>query len=213
MPRRCSVFGCRTNYDSQDQHHTTFSLPKNEDLRKEWLRKIPTDFSKIKNPVVCIKHFEESSIIYVDKVMVKGELKEFPRERLKLIDNAVPTIFPNAPSYLTISTPKVTRLPDVEQKQLEAAIEESIFTHQQHLQSQEIKHINDVKLFFKKENLEERKWVEREKDNKLFLCFVDIGEIGPVIEKFIVISNKLEFEVFLNKIKLTRSELPIKEKK
>lgn len=91
-------------------------------LTKMSRRSIPTDFSKLKHPIVCIKHFEEACIIRVDRIIVKGELKEYPRERVKLCENAVPTIFPNAPSYCTKRAPKVKRLGDIEEEQMQQAI-------------------------------------------------------------------------------------------
>lgn len=47
MPRYCSVFGCQSNCDNETEKTSTFSLPKDENLRKAWLRNIPTDVSKL----------------------------------------------------------------------------------------------------------------------------------------------------------------------
>lgn len=70
MPRRCSVSGCKSNYDSQEERYSTFALPKDEDLRKKWLLKIPTDFTGVKNPYICERHFAAEDIIRVDKVII-----------------------------------------------------------------------------------------------------------------------------------------------
>lgn len=77
MPRRCSVKGCKSNYDSEKKRFSTFALPKDEDLRKRWLRKIPTDFTGLKNPYVCEKHFSVEDIIRVDKVFILFIIHEF----------------------------------------------------------------------------------------------------------------------------------------
>lgn len=71
--------------------------------------------SKIKNPTVCIKHFPEKNIS-TSTVTVNGEVKVFPRERLKLTEHAVPTIFSNTPKYLSTAIPTVKRLSDVEEE-------------------------------------------------------------------------------------------------
>ena len=89
MPQRCSVYGCRSNYDGEE-YATTANLPEDPDLRKIWLKKIPTDLSMIKNPVICYKHFPEDCIIKTDMVMYKGELKVYERERSKLSKDTVP---------------------------------------------------------------------------------------------------------------------------
>lgn len=52
-----------------------FSLPKNEYLRKKWLRTIPNNLDGLKHPVVCIVHFAEKNIIRSDKCIVKGKLQ------------------------------------------------------------------------------------------------------------------------------------------
>lgn len=81
MPRKCSVSGCRSNYRGEEgEHVTTFCLPKEESLQKQWIKKIPTDLSHIKVPQVCIQHFLERDIIRTDICFVKGERREFPRK-------------------------------------------------------------------------------------------------------------------------------------
>lgn len=54
--------------------------------------------------------------ISTSTVTVNGEVKVFPRERLKLTEHAVPTIFPNTPKYLSTAIPTVKRLSDVEEE-------------------------------------------------------------------------------------------------
>ncbi|KAL3272020.1 hypothetical protein HHI36_022486, partial [Cryptolaemus montrouzieri] len=99
MPCCCSVLGCKSNYHSQlnrgAQTVSTFGLPKDEELRKQWLNNIPNDLSKIKNPRICSNHFIESDIIRVDICTVKGKKKMFERKLPKLEPNAVPSIFGN----------------------------------------------------------------------------------------------------------------------
>ncbi|XP_067121689.1 zinc finger protein 728-like [Centruroides vittatus] len=120
MPRCCSVSGCKTNYRSEKETFSTFCLPK-EPLRSIWLQKIPTDLTALKNPIICIKHFDESSIIRIDKCLVKGQLKEFPRKIPKLKEGAIPTIFPNLSNYLSSESNKCKRPEDVGERNLQDA--------------------------------------------------------------------------------------------
>lgn len=113
MPRKCSIHGCKTNYDNQTENYSTFSLPKDETLRSQWLKSIPTDLSELKHPVICIKHFDESSVIWTDVIYSKGERKEYPRKIPKLAEGAVPTIFPSAPEYLTANMPSSKASPTI----------------------------------------------------------------------------------------------------
>lgn len=144
MPRRCSVAGCRSNYDTESEHVTTFSLPKNEPLRSQWLRKIPTDFSKLKNPGICIKHFPESSITKVDRIIVNGEMKEFERKKPKYIENAVPCVFPNLPSYLSRPESTVCRLAKKEEENLNLAVMQSLADHKKYIEESAINCIDDI---------------------------------------------------------------------
>lgn len=137
MPRRCSVAGCRSGYDTEKEKTNTFSLPKEESLRLKWLKKIPNDVSKFKQPVVCIKHFTESSIIRVDRVTVNGEPREYPRVIPKLAKNAVPSIFPDLPS-------SVEKLPDKEEETFDSAILQNITEHKKYVKGNLINSIGGV---------------------------------------------------------------------
>lgn len=139
MPRHCSVFGCRSNYD-KELEHTTFSLPKNDALRRLWLSKSPTDLQHLKNPIICIKHFEENSIIRTDSIIINGELKTYPRQRVKLKDNAVPTIFQNV-SDCSAKTRR--RIIDVEKENMSKAIQERLMIYQTYIQNDNISCLDD----------------------------------------------------------------------
>lgn len=106
MPRHCCVPGCTANYASSlksERMMTTFSFPKEEHLRQQWIRSIHRDsFEVSSGSVVCEKHFNTEEIIRVETYKNKdGILGEFPLKRPKLCQGAVPHIFPNQPKYLT----------------------------------------------------------------------------------------------------------------
>lgn len=60
MPRHCVAPGCKSNYDSTFEVISTFSFPKEKNLRQKWINAIhradwqPTSYSS-----VCGKHFKE----------------------------------------------------------------------------------------------------------------------------------------------------------
>lgn len=113
MVQRCSVYGCRSNYDATNDSIPIFSLPSNETLRKIWLQHIPFDPTIKHNPVICLKHFEETAIIRsVETMLVNGEVTVIQRERPKLKSTAVPTIFPLRHLYgRSNSTPTLRHQP------------------------------------------------------------------------------------------------------
>lgn len=200
MPRHCSVFGCRSNY-TEAEKISTFSLPKDENLRKTWLRNIPTDFSKLKNPVVCIKHFEESCIIRIDRITtLKGELIEYPRKIPKLTENAVPTIFPNTPSYCSKTIPKVKRLADIEDEHLDQAIRESIESNKQYTERDSINSINDILSFLNSRQIHSNKWTVIKDEGKIHICFLGINNGTPCVTSFITVKDDLTLNVKMDNV-------------
>ena len=106
MVNKCCVPKCTANYDSKKDSGfvTCFGFPAKSDLKEKWIRKIPRENLLVtKHTVVCIKHFKESDIIRNDILPGKngGPDVVIPRKRLKLKSDAVPSIFPNLPSYLS----------------------------------------------------------------------------------------------------------------
>ena len=57
MPNSCSVPGCRSNYDG-GVSTPCFQLPKNEELRREWIRALHREgIEKLASVFVDEKHF------------------------------------------------------------------------------------------------------------------------------------------------------------
>lgn len=103
MTRKCCVPGCNSNYLSERKNNSTsaiistFSFPKDEDLRQKWSRKIPRDTDNWQPGTysyVCIKHFDETQIEYVQRFTDKdGKVIEIPLRYPKLKPGAFPHIF------------------------------------------------------------------------------------------------------------------------
>lgn len=155
------------------------------------VKKIPTDFGKLKNPVICIKHFNEKDIIRKDCVIYKGEYKEYQRKIPKLKDGSVPCIFSNLPSYL--STPKTScqRLCDVEDKNMQKAIQNSIIGHKKYTEENAFNNIQDIVSYLEKSKEElNQKWLYLVKDLTLHLCLYEICSNIPTILSTLVIYNE-----------------------
>lgn len=210
MPRRCSVYGCRTNYDNQSEYLTTFFLPKDEGLRQKWLKAIPTDVSKVKNPIVCIKHFHEDDIVRVDKVVYKGDLKEYPRARPKLKENAIPKLFTNVPHYLSNLKTRTRRLPDVEEAQIKTAIRNSISDHVVYQQKNKIATLKDVANALMRLESFQKKWTFVQSEKKLVICFIDVDSDEPCAVNFITVFENLSFNIYVDNVKLQKCNIPFK---
>ncbi|KAH9383615.1 hypothetical protein HPB48_025308 [Haemaphysalis longicornis] len=106
----CFAPGCASGYVSSrqsGQHVSLFSVPKDPVRFEAWRRAVPrADKSLDARSALCEHHFDEQ---YIDRCfthVIKGETVEIPRERPLLKADAVPTIFPNVPAYLSKKAPK-----------------------------------------------------------------------------------------------------------
>lgn len=106
----CFAPGCTSGYVSSrqpGQHLSLFSVPKDPVRFEAWRRAVPrADKSLDARSALCEHHFDEQ---YIDRCfthVIKGEIVEIPRERPLLKADAVPTVFPNVPAYLSKKAPK-----------------------------------------------------------------------------------------------------------
>lgn len=121
MPNKCCVPGCQSNYKGNvtEGYVTVFKFPEESSLKQKWIKNIPRkNWTPGRFSFVCIKHFAESDLdrkeLYKDS---DGNQREFMRKKPVLVKSAVPSIFPNLPSYLT--KPTVTARKDPSVKRLE----------------------------------------------------------------------------------------------
>ena len=71
MPNKCCVYGCNSNYASTKERYST--VPRDDDLREKWIRKIPNkDLKATKYSYVCKKHFTADDI---SRYHIDGYLK------------------------------------------------------------------------------------------------------------------------------------------
>nr|CAI5870327.1 unnamed protein product [Callosobruchus analis] len=118
MPRSCCVPRCNSNYLS---YISSFAFPKDEQLRRKWIAAIHREVSFVptQNTVVSSKHFLESEIITVDTITRPDDsILTCPRKIPKLQPTAIPTIFPNQPSYMTVKLPQKRKDPEQRTQEL-----------------------------------------------------------------------------------------------
>ena len=113
MVNKCCAFGCKSGYASQDATDvriTFHSFPRDEELRAKWIRANPRkDFTPTNNSRMCSLHFAESDFVEQHCDSNSSRHKSFNSPQLQrryLKKDAVPSIFSEAPSYL--SSPATT---------------------------------------------------------------------------------------------------------
>jgi len=119
-----------------------FRFPADESRRQQWLRRIPrANLNVTKRTVICQRHFEKRFVMTEDKIVVNGVETVIPRERPRLTDDAVPTIFHNVPGYLSTPLPPKRRTPDDRHQEMQQRLNDP-FTDW--LSSDEVKAFSDV---------------------------------------------------------------------
>lgn len=110
----CWAPGCRSGYRNEIKSSTTkrhfFKAPSDCEQLELWRRLIPRDGQLLSSHVLCDLHFEEHYIVKKYCCVVNGERLEMDRGKWDLTPNAVPTIFPNCPKYLSAKSRKPRRL-------------------------------------------------------------------------------------------------------
>ena len=139
---------------------------------------------------------------------MRGEIIEYPRKIPKLLDGAVPSIFPNLPKYLSSVINSSRRLPDVEKSNLESAIKDSLTSFKQYTDARCVKTLGDVKKYFSdnKHKIREE-WVLIEYKMKVILCFMSDSNV-PHILGSITIDNDMKIILCLKDKLVSKSLYP-----
>ena len=123
MVNKCAAFGCKSGYKNNVQQDTDIKITYHsfplgsEELCDKWVGANPrSDFVPSKHSRLCSLHFKPSDFVQerADSNLARKRKKSAAsggKLYLRyLIDDAVPSIFPNAPAYLsmTSSAPRET---------------------------------------------------------------------------------------------------------
>ena len=78
MPNSCVALNCKTGYgNSTAENVSLHRLPKNEDVKKEWLKRLSRkDFSPSENSRVCSKHFTTDCFVTTSGDSNKSRLEK-----------------------------------------------------------------------------------------------------------------------------------------
>ncbi|KAG8187443.1 hypothetical protein JTE90_009515 [Oedothorax gibbosus] len=206
MPSRCVVPGCKGNYDNGPVVKV-FQFPKDENLRKKWEAAIPRSNLKVINSSkVCELHFHASDIqttveIYDERRM---ETVAMPLDRVRLKKNAVPSIFPNCPAYLSKNLPcredpqeKRMRL---ETLQLRTALQQSIRDSEAEDKKQKFHTYTEFQACLDS-NTTSPCWTVLKKEDCIYFLLVDL-KAAPIIQASVIVDSNLCLKVNFGSSKL-----------
>ena len=157
MVYTCCVPECRTGYkkqkrDAEDadlEKVPIFEFPKDKDQQLKWLRAIPRDNLTITSSTrVCAKHFYEDDFVHCSTDLREGRKQSRESVTLKVIrlkSNAIPRIFPNVPSYLTIKAPNTRNVASTSVSRLERVNQRIQERNEQTLQQDSISDVSELR--------------------------------------------------------------------
>nr|XP_037280753.1 uncharacterized protein LOC119174070 [Rhipicephalus microplus]XP_037280754.1 uncharacterized protein LOC119174070 [Rhipicephalus microplus] len=102
----CFAPGCRSGYPGAPKA-SLFAAPREDDLRRKWERNLRRDDKPLtETSAVCEHHFEPRYILREYVHVINGCEVRTPRGKPSLVPDAVPTLLPGCPAYLSVAAPK-----------------------------------------------------------------------------------------------------------
>ncbi|KAH8036243.1 hypothetical protein HPB51_020914 [Rhipicephalus microplus] len=106
----CFAPGCSSGYVSSrrsGQRVSLFSVPKEPERLKAWQRAVPRAYQVLDaSSRICELHFDEQYIVRSFKHTINSVTVTILRNRPVLTSDAIPTVFPNLPQYLSKKAPQ-----------------------------------------------------------------------------------------------------------
>ncbi|KAF8773028.1 hypothetical protein HNY73_015723 [Argiope bruennichi] len=176
MPYKCSVLACRGNYDEENKV-AVFGYPIDEALKEKWLHAIPRkNFTITKNSKVCERQFKDGEVLYRTTFYNErtGETLSSPLKKPRRKENAVSSIFPGCPTYLSSSTSSIRESPSkrrkrFEQVQMERSITESLNSKQNYDSKTAFTNFNELKKCIKDHTFSSFWTIIEKNENMLFI--------------------------------------------
>lgn len=106
MPTTCWAPGCTSGYRSNNDKRHFFKVPSDSERLTAWKRHIPREGNLLTKHSLCDLHFEDQFLLKKYVHIINGEKVEMDRGKWELTKDAVPTLFPNLPKYLSSKAPK-----------------------------------------------------------------------------------------------------------
>lgn len=184
-----------------------FSFPNDEDTRKAWARAIPREnFVPSIYSKVCERHFSPDDILreasYIDDST--GRTVTAPLSRLRLRPEAVPSIFPKLPEYISKERRRedpVAKRQRLDASALQRALQESIVTAQKEREADSIDSVKKLAEFVRNEC--PTFWNVIENNEHVLIAHI-VGDESPWIKYSVVVKSDLTITLNLAKTAVER---------
>jgi hypothetical protein len=210
MVYKCCVPNCRGNYTSDGPKVRCFSFPKDEENRRKWVNAIhrknfsPTPYTK-----VCELHFTEGDFnIYSEAVDEKtGNVIRVKLSNPTLKSTAIPTVFPNSPSYLTTKNFVRENLDDRRTRKnndsLRAAINESLVSKREYDAKKTFSNLDECLKCLNSELQVDEFSVIIKNNECLVLASIDLCS-APTISLSAVLNKDLQISLYSGQLQVTK---------
>ncbi|KAH6933202.1 hypothetical protein HPB50_013442 [Hyalomma asiaticum] len=139
------------NYDGGPKVRL-FSFPSDQKRKAEWQRAVrrdDVDVAQLKDPKVCERHIKpeylRTTLLYTN---VDGRTIKAPMKLTRLTPDALPTIFPDCPAYVSDKRKRredpEERKSRTEHKLLQRAIQQSKITYENESQENKVQNLSDI---------------------------------------------------------------------
>ena len=206
MGRKCCVPKCRSGYslpksntNDEKQSISVFSFLENQKLKRKWMRAIPRDNWEPTSGV-CKQHFKPDDLaLERTDTNERRKKKKEPLALIRLKSDAIPTIFPNCPAYLSNEIPNRSsggatenRLENYEQRVKE---KNNILD-----EADKVESINDLLLKLDRSLLPAV--VLENKTENILIFFTISFEIKPTFSSFVCLKEDLSFTAWRGDVKI-----------
>lgn len=194
MPRHCVVPGCKSNYASTSEAISTFSFPKDHQIKQKWINAIHrANWQPTNSSSVCAIHFREPDF------QLSGKYK-----KARLVYDAVPSVFPNLPQYLTKTETKIRKDPEIRREVINTAVEND---NEQFLRSDIIENFDDLKAKFREKLNFENFLVHNSNDKLVFFLLQSDDDLDCKIVVRISVNKDLIVRIILEESEVPYVEL------
>lgn len=202
MPNKCCVPGCKGNYTSENKV-AVFSFPTDNSLRKKWISAIPRkNFTPTKHTKVCESHFRKEDVIrfVTEQDNKSGKIISARLGHPRLKADAIPSNFPNCPSYISSSVQyrksRQDKLAVLEQEQLQVTIAKSLHEYEKSQKLLSYSNYSEFLTTFSSYQLPPGWFTMKDTDQNTIIFKLKYTP-GPVITYSVVVSSDLIVTSFL----------------
>ncbi|KAH8035669.1 hypothetical protein HPB51_007913 [Rhipicephalus microplus] len=144
-----------------------------------------------------------------------GKTIEVPMSLTRLTEDAVPTMFPNSPAYLSDCAP-VRKEPDAKRKHREAdqlltGIQMSLVSHEEEERKNRVASFEQLVSQLSQLKLSDY-WIVSSTEAAVMFLHIQRNTLPPEVERSVVVSDELHISAYWKKMTLHIADVPIPEK-